>query len=133
MKIKINETEIYEYIVPETVTSSEFRMLVHKLNKILKLLDNDPFLDVEPISKSRKLRYEYKYNKYKSIWTNRDEAIRVLKTYLSKDKNALDMLYKKYDTDYTRVQNALIPMIKRKHKVLPMEVEKIKNSIGVMQ
>jgi len=118
MKIKINEKEFYEIILPDIIEGNDFLALKSRLDYIAKLIEKgNPFIELPKTNSKKRINFK-RLNK---IWlSNRDEAIVLLKKYYSLTSEQR----KEYDEKYGCLKNrgSDVRLVRQKFNIKPEEV-----------
>lgn len=94
MKIKINENETYDIIIPEQVQQDEFQGLLNRLQQISKLLGKDVFIMQQPTPKLTRAKSGKNKPSLPTFVKDKATALEIMKEIKNKKWDLLAERYK---------------------------------------
>jgi hypothetical protein len=119
MKISINESESYEFKMPEgDVSIQQLSGIVSRLQSVLKMVSKNPM--IEGIREKRK--YNVSGTRIKQIWTkDRDEAVKLLKLHYTGTKEEKLAYAKLHNVEWKLLVNRTF-RFRKKWDIKPKEL-----------
>jgi hypothetical protein len=127
MKIKINESEVYEIKFSQQNNSEiswqEFQEILSRLNNVNKMFSKGNIDILNLAGKSDKpLNKIIKRKSHKRDWcNNKEKVLKILKIHYLGNKNKKIEFAKKNDVDWNDVVRAVWGL-RKKHNILPIDI-----------
>jgi len=127
MKIKINENESYELILPTSINIKELGVVINKLQKIFKIASKDEVFGFNEdgeinIEQTEKKHYKVRLPMNKEIFNSREKALMILQTHYYGTKEEKGEILKALDKTNWNDLSKGFHMVKKRYNIKPQEV-----------